>query len=138
MTSRSLEFISRMIARTLSDPLPSSSPPFPPPIPAIPPHLPPPMSGRARDQEHLPPKKLEWDWNLEHQDRAKEAKADRAVHNAQVFLVDRRILRDVVKEKFQVEVARIVFISSGESLTDQRSISPLLCPPSLSQERSTR
>jgi hypothetical protein len=73
------------------------------------------MSGGARDQAQPPPKKLEWDWDLEHQDRAKEAKADRAVHQAQPFLVDRRVLKDIVAEKFQVDVARIVFLSSGAS-----------------------
>jgi hypothetical protein len=84
------------------------------------------MSGGARDQEQ-PPKKLEWDWDLEHQDRAKEAKADRAVHNAQPFLVDRRVLKDVVKEKFQVDVARIVFLSSG-AFHNLRNHSPPLIP----------
>jgi len=73
------------------------------------------MSGGARNQERPATKKLEWDWDLEHQDRAKEAKVDRAVHHAQPFLVDRRVLKDVVKEKFQVDVARIAFLSSGVS-----------------------
>jgi len=73
------------------------------------------MSDGGRDQEQPPAKKLEWDWDLEHKDRARETKADRAVHQAQPFHVDRRLLKDVVKEKFQVEVARIVFLSSGES-----------------------
>jgi hypothetical protein len=82
------------------------------------------MPGGARDTQP-PPKRLEWDWDLEHQDRAKEAKADRAVHHAQPFLVDRRILRDVVQEKFQVEVARIAFISSGEFHRSTKRISPL-------------
>ena len=71
------------------------------------------MSDGGRDQEQPPPKKLEWDWDIEHKDRARETKADRAVHQTQPFLVDRRLLKDVVKEKFQVEVARIVFLSSG-------------------------
>jgi len=73
------------------------------------------MSGGVRDQERSPPKKLEWDWDLEHQDRAKEAKADRAIHHAQPFHVDRRVLKDVAKEKFKVDVARISFLSSGAS-----------------------
>jgi len=73
------------------------------------------MSGGVRDLERPPPKKLEWDWDLEHRDRAKEAKADRAVHHAQPFHVDRSVLKDVVKEKFKVDVARIVFLSSGAS-----------------------
>jgi len=73
------------------------------------------MSGGVRDQGQPPSKKLEWDWDLEHQDRAKEVKADRAIHHAQPFLVDRRVLKDVVKEKFKVDVARIGFLSSGAS-----------------------
>ena len=94
----------------------STSASSPIPSPAIPSFLhPPPMSGGARAQEQPPLKKLEWDWDLEHQDRAKETKADRAVHNAQPFLVDRRVLKDVVKEKLRVDVARIVFLSSGAS-----------------------
>lgn len=80
------------------------------------------MSGGARDQERPATKKLEWDWTIEHQDRAKEAKADRAVHHAQPFLVDRRVLRDVVKGKFQVDVARIVFLSSGASYDPRNSL----------------
>lgn len=73
------------------------------------------MSGGAGDQQQQqnPPKKLEWDWDLEHQDRAEEAKADRAVHIAQPFLVDRRVLKDLVKDKFKVDVARIAFLTSG-------------------------
>jgi len=73
---------------------------------------PPPMSGGARDQKQ-PAKKLEWDWDLEHQDRAREAKDDSAVHNAQPFLVDRKLLKDVVKDQFQIDVARIAFLTSG-------------------------
>jgi len=75
------------------------------------------MSGGPRDQEKQPVKvkKLQWDWDLEHQDRAKEARADGAFHHVQPFHVDRNVLKDVVKEKLQVDIARIVFLSSGES-----------------------
>ena len=40
-------------------------------------------------------------------------KADRAVHQHQPFLVDRRMLKHVATEKFHVDDARIVFIGSG-------------------------
>ena len=106
---------------------PLSTSPATNPPPTILSPLPPPMSGRARDPQP-PPKKLEWDWDLEHQDRAKEAKADRAVHNAQPFLVDRKILKDVVKEKFHVDVARIVFLSSGKFRKSTEHIPPLTVP----------
>lgn len=81
------------------------------------------MAGGALDREHSPPEKLEWNWELEHKDRAKEAKADRAVHHAQPFLVDRKLLKDVVKDKFQLDVARIVFLSSGEFRSSTEHIS---------------
>jgi hypothetical protein len=56
---------------------------------------------------------LEWDWDVEHADRKEEAKADGALHGAHPFQVDRRVLRDVVKEKTGVDVGRITFLSSG-------------------------
>ena len=107
------------IAQTRSDPVSALQPP-----PFV---RPPPMSGGARDQK--PTKKLEWDWDLEHQDRAQEAKADAAVHNAQPFLVDRRVLKDVVKENFKIDVARIVFLTSGAPYNSPSLIprSHLLC-----------
>ena len=96
----------RAITHTRSDPTSDLQPPsF---------VRPPPMPGGVGDQKQ-PTKKLEWDWDLEHQDRAQEAKADGAVHNAQPFLVDRRVLKDVVKDKFQIDVARIAFLTSGAS-----------------------
>ena len=58
---------------------------------------------------------LEWDWDVEHGDRKREAKADAAQHNAQPFLIDRKILKDVIREKMECEVARITFLSSGMS-----------------------
>lgn len=73
------------------------------------------MSGGPSDLDPLQ-KRLEWDWYIEHQDRAKEAKVDKAVHHAQPFLVDRRVLKDIVKERFHVDVARITFLSSGVSI----------------------
>lgn len=60
-----------------------------------------------------PQHKLEWDWDIEHEDRRKEAKADAAMHGAAPFLVDRRVLKDVVTEKVGVDVGRISFLSSG-------------------------
>ncbi|KAI0311007.1 hypothetical protein OF83DRAFT_1069550 [Amylostereum chailletii] len=56
---------------------------------------------------------VQWNWALEHEDRKREAKADVAVHGTQPFLVDRRLLKDVVKEKLSCEVGRIHFLSSG-------------------------
>jgi hypothetical protein len=57
---------------------------------------------------------IEWDWDLEHEDRRKEAQADAKLHGAQPFEVDRKILKDVVREKLGVDVGRITFLSSGE------------------------
>lgn len=57
---------------------------------------------------------IEWDWDLEHEDRKKETRADASLHNAQPFLVDRKLLKDVVREKMECEVGRITFLSSGE------------------------
>lgn len=72
-----------------------------------------------------PQPKLEWDWDIEHEDRRKEAKADAAMHGAAPFLVDRRVLKDVVTEKVGVDVGRISFLSSGES-PGNRDTYPLL------------
>ena len=121
-----VEITCRLIARSLSDPA-SSSLSFPLPTPPILSPVPPLMSGRPRDTQP-PSKKLEWDWDLEHQDRAKETRADRAVHNAQPFLVDRRILKNVVEEKFLVGVARIVFLSSGKFHGSTEYLPPLTIP----------
>jgi hypothetical protein len=68
------------------------------------------------DQELVPPTivgALEWDWDLEHADRKLEAKSDAAMHGATPFQVDRKLLKDIVREKTCVEVARITFLSSG-------------------------
>lgn len=56
---------------------------------------------------------IEWDWDIEHHDRRLEAKADAALHGAQPFQVDRRVLKDVVREMTGCEVGRISFLSSG-------------------------
>lgn len=58
---------------------------------------------------------IEWDWDVEHADRRREARAD-AAHDAQPFLVDRRVLKDIVREKTHCEVGRITFLSSGKLL----------------------
>lgn len=58
---------------------------------------------------------IEWDWDVEHQDRRYEAKADARMHGAQPFEVDRKVLKEVVKEKMGFEVGRIKFLNSGES-----------------------
>lgn len=59
------------------------------------------------------PSIVEWDWDLEQADRKREAKADSAVHGAQRFLVDRNLLRDVIREKLGCRVGRITFLNSG-------------------------
>ncbi|KAL0576128.1 hypothetical protein V5O48_005846 [Marasmius crinis-equi] len=56
---------------------------------------------------------LVWDWDVEQEDRKREAKADASLHGAIPFEVDRRVLKDVVREKMCVELARIEFLSSG-------------------------
>ncbi|KAF8799492.1 hypothetical protein BYT27DRAFT_7120349 [Phlegmacium glaucopus] len=56
---------------------------------------------------------LQWDWEIEHADRKKERKADAALHGATPFEVDRRVLKDVVREKMGVDVGRITFLSAG-------------------------
>lgn len=58
---------------------------------------------------------LEWDWDVEHADRKAEAKADAALHGALPFEVDRKVLKDVVREKMGAEVVRIKFLSAGRS-----------------------
>ncbi|KIJ63793.1 hypothetical protein HYDPIDRAFT_112752 [Hydnomerulius pinastri MD-312] len=63
-----------------------------------------------RSTSYLP---VQWDWDIEHEDRKREAKADAGLHGAQPFQVDRRVLKDVVREKTHSEVGRITFLSSG-------------------------
>ncbi len=59
-------------------------------------------------------KPLVWDWALEHEDRKKEAKSDEARHGAGPFQVDRKLLKDIVREKMEAEVVRIQFLGAGE------------------------
>jgi hypothetical protein len=65
---------------------------------------------------------IEWDWDVEHYDRQLEAKADAALHGAQPFQVDRRVLKDVVRETMGCDVGRIKFLSSGTSSSSAMTI----------------
>lgn len=56
---------------------------------------------------------LVWDWEADQADRERERRAD----GDNSFQVDRRVLRDVVKEVLSVEVVQIRFISSGALAT---------------------
>ncbi|KAF9479473.1 hypothetical protein BDN70DRAFT_690228 [Pholiota conissans] len=56
---------------------------------------------------------LTWDWTIEHEDRKRERKVDDAMHAPTPFEVDRKILKDVIREKMGVEVGRIRFLSAG-------------------------
>jgi hypothetical protein len=73
-------------------------------------HLPSPLPLKSPAGEII---EVEWSWDFEHEDRKREAKADAVVHGAAPFLVDRKLLKDVVKEKLECEVGRIMFLSSG-------------------------
>lgn len=99
------------------------------------------------------PPPLVWDWILEHEDRAKERKADNALRDTPRFEVDRKLLKDVVREKMGVDVGRITFLSAGTFMIDSAFriaglsdffpfFPPLYVPPSvffsLSQEPFTR
>jgi len=57
---------------------------------------------------------VEWDWDIEHADRKREAKADATLHSATPFQVDRKVLKDVVREKMGADVGRITFLSAGK------------------------
>ncbi len=56
---------------------------------------------------------LEWDWDIEHEDRKAEAKADAAIHGATPFQVDRKLLKDIVHERMGAHVARIKYLGAG-------------------------
>ncbi|EAU81509.2 protein kinase subdomain-containing protein PKL/CAK/Fmp29 [Coprinopsis cinerea okayama7 len=57
---------------------------------------------------------LEWDWDIEHEDRKREKERDATLFPRETpFEVDRRLLKDVVREKMGVEVGRIKFLSAG-------------------------
>jgi hypothetical protein len=58
---------------------------------------------------------LEWDWDIEHADRKLEAKADAEWQSELPFQVDRKVLKDVVRERMGLEVGRIHFLSLGKS-----------------------
>lgn len=60
---------------------------------------------------------LIWDWDVEHDDRKRERRADSdaTLRGAAPFEVDRRVLKDVVREKVGVDVGRINFLSAGMS-----------------------
>ena len=62
---------------------------------------------------------LVWDWDVEHEDRRAEAKADAAVHGATPFQVDRKLLKDIVHERMGAEVARIKFLGAGASHSNE-------------------
>jgi hypothetical protein len=66
------------------------------------------------DHELIKKTVLEWDWDIEHEDRRLEAKADALAHPQHPFDVDRKVLKDVVREKMGRDVARIKFLSSGK------------------------
>ncbi|KAJ6529127.1 hypothetical protein DFH09DRAFT_1285340 [Mycena vulgaris] len=70
-------------------------------------------SESQTDSQNATAPPLEWDWDIEHADRKREAQADAALHGATPFEVDRRILKDVVLEHMKTPVARIVFLSAG-------------------------
>ncbi|KAF8067931.1 hypothetical protein FPV67DRAFT_1165551 [Lyophyllum atratum] len=68
-------------------------------------------NGPASPNPRVAP--LEWSWAIEHADRKREAKADAALHGATPFQVDRRVLKDVVRENKGIDVGGIEFLSAG-------------------------
>lgn len=68
-------------------------------------------NGFTKSNPNVAP--LQWSWEIEHADRKREAKADATMHNATPFQVDRRVLKDVVRENKGIDVGRIEFLSSG-------------------------
>ncbi|KAG6830223.1 hypothetical protein H0H92_001663 [Tricholoma furcatifolium] len=60
---------------------------------------------------HIEP--LQWSWEIEHADRKRETQADAATHGATPFQVDRKVLKDVVRENRGVEVGRIEYLNAG-------------------------
>jgi len=70
---------------------------------------------------------LIWSWPHEHADRKREREADEALHgrhgsthyiygsHSVPFEVDRKLLKDLVREKMGEEVGRIEFLSAGMS-----------------------
>jgi hypothetical protein len=86
-----------------------------------------PMPHPSTPNQSPPPEPLEWDWDIEHADRARERQADAALHGATPFEVDRRVLKDVVLEHMKTPVARIVFMSAG-TFHKVRLFTPLFLP----------
>ncbi len=78
-------------------------------------------------QEQEPP--LVWDWDVEHEDRKAEARADAAVHGALPFQVDRKLLKDIVHERMGAEVARIRFLGAGPYNSISRISPQILISP---------
>ncbi|KAI0694201.1 hypothetical protein BC835DRAFT_1350457 [Cytidiella melzeri] len=81
------------------------------------------------DSEPTEKKVRAWSWELEHEDRKKEAKADAAIHGAPPFQVDRKLLKDIVREKMEAEVVRIQYLGAGTfhkgyliTLADEREL----------------
>jgi hypothetical protein len=116
---------------TMRDNLPESSQaykgPRPPALSFVPSLATPPVHSVGDSPPALPPTKgqIEWDWDAEHADRAREKRADasRAKHHGSragagidyvVFEVDRKLVKDIVAEKMGEPVGRIVFVGSGK------------------------
>ena len=70
------------------------------------------LAANTSTSPRRPP--LQWNWEIEHADRKKERKADAALHGATPFEVDRRVLKDIVREKMGVDVGLITFLSAGK------------------------
>ncbi|TEB31932.1 hypothetical protein FA13DRAFT_1754691 [Coprinellus micaceus] len=68
------------------------------------------LKGSPLTGDREPP--LVWDWDIEHADRKRERQEDAALRDQAPFEVDRRLLKDVVREKMGVEVGRIRFLSA--------------------------
>lgn len=75
-------------------------------------HMPP--SSPLVETFGLTDEPLEWDWDIEAQDREREKKTDAALQGAAIFQVERRVLKDIVRERMDCEVGRIKFLSAGE------------------------
>jgi hypothetical protein len=58
---------------------------------------------------------LEWDWDIEHADGKLETKADAEWQSELPFQVNRKVLKDVVRERMGLEVGRINFLSLSKS-----------------------
>lgn len=73
------------------------------------------VKKRSRHEMATAKPALEWDWDVEHEDRRREKKADASLRGAAPFEVDRKVLKDIVREKMGLEVGRIKFLSAGMS-----------------------